>query len=142
MRTVMKGFSMTDEDFSFDTMHSDVQNSRKEQNEQQIIDSEEEMLSDVCPCCHKKVRNADEEKDLITRLNRIEGQIRGIRRMVEADVYCIDILTQVLAASSALNGFTKVLLTNHIKTCVAEDIQQGRQEKVDELVKILPKLMK
>ncbi len=114
----------------------------EQQNEQQITDREQELLSEVCPCCHKKHRNSEEERDLVTRLNRIEGQIRGIRRMVEEDVYCVDILTQVLAASSALNSFTKVLLTSHIKSCVTEDIRQGHQEKVDELVNILPKLMR
>ncbi len=94
-------------------------------------------------CCHKtKVRDKKEVKDLITRLNRIEGQIRGIRGMIERDAYCTDILTQVSAASSALNSFTKVLLANHIKTCVAQDIREGKDETVDELVNTLQKLMK
>ena len=94
-------------------------------------------------CCHKtKVRDEKELKDLITRLNRIEGQIRGIRGMIERDAYCTDILTQVSAASSALNSFTKVLLANHIKTCVAQDIRDGKDETVDELVNTLQKLMK
>ncbi len=119
-----------------------TQEIHNELNEQQIAESERELLSGACPCCHKKDRSAAEERDLITRLNRIEGQIRGIRRMVEADAYCVDILTQVSAAGSALNSFTKVLLTSHIKTCVAEDIREGHQEKVDELVRVLPKLMK
>ncbi len=111
-------------------------------NEQQIAQVEEKLLQEQCPCCRKKDRSDAEMKDLIHRLNRIEGQIRGIRKMVESDAYCIDILTQILAASSALNGFTKVLLSNHIKTCVTEDIQQGNQEKMEELLKVLPKLMK
>lgn len=94
-------------------------------------------------CCHKtKARSEKEYKDLINRLNRIEGQIRGIRGMVERDAYCTDILTQVSAASSALNSFTKVLLANHIKTCVAQDIRDGRDDTVDELVSTLQKLMK
>lgn len=94
-------------------------------------------------CCHKtKARDKKEIKDLITRLNRIEGQIRGIRGMIERDAYCTDILTQVSAASSALNSFTKVLLANHIKTCVAQDIREGKDETVDELVNTLQKLMK
>ena len=101
--------------------------------------SEEEKKSF---CCHHKSRPDAEEKDLITRLNRIEGQIRGIRRMVENDAYCVDILTQVSAASCALNSFTKVLLSEHIKSCVTEDIRNGGEEKVDELVKVLQKLMK
>lgn len=93
-------------------------------------------------CCRHKSRPDAEEKDLITRLNRIEGQIRGIRKMVENDAYCVDILTQVSAASCALNSFTKVLLSEHIKSCVTEDIRNGGEEKVDELVKVLQKLMK
>ena len=94
-------------------------------------------------CCHKmKERSEKELKDLLNRLSRIEGQIRGIRGMVERDAYCTDILTQVAAANAALNGFTKVLLANHIKTCVAQDIREGRDETVDELVETLKKLMK
>ena len=94
-------------------------------------------------CCHKTKERSDAElKDLLTRLNRIEGQIRGIRGMVERDAYCTDILTQVSAASAALNGFTKVLLANHIKTCVAQDIREGKDETIDELVETLRKLMK
>ena len=73
---------------------------------------------------------------------RIEGQIRGIRGMVERDAYCTDILTQVAAASAALNGFSKELLSNHIKTCVAQDIRDGKDETIDELVMTLQKLMK
>lgn len=94
-------------------------------------------------CCHKtKTRDEKEFKDLINRLNRIEGQIRGIRGMVENDAYCTDILTQVSAASSALSGFARVLLSNHIRTCVARDIREGRDETVDELLVTLQKLMK
>ena len=94
-------------------------------------------------CCHKtKIRDEKEIKDLITRLNRIEGQIRGIKGMVERDAYCTDILTQVSAANAALNSFTKMLLANHIKTCVAQDIRDGKDETVDELVNTLQKLMK
>ena len=95
------------------------------------------------PCyCKTKERSEKEYKDLINRLNRIEGQIRGIKGMIEKDAYCIDILTQVAAANAALNSFNKVLLTNHIKTCVTEDIKDGNNEKVDELVDTLKKLMK
>lgn len=94
-------------------------------------------------CCHKKKERPEKEyKDLIHRLNRIEGQIRGIRGMVEKDAYCVDILTQVAAASAALNSFSKVLLANHIKTCVTQDILAGKEETVDELVLTLQKLMK
>ena len=101
------------------------------------------MKEQDCACCHKtKERSEREYKDLIHRLNRIEGQIRGIRGMVERDAYCTEILTQVAAANAALNSFNKVLLGNHIKTCVTEDIRQGKEETVDELVEILQTLMK
>jgi DNA-binding FrmR family transcriptional regulator len=93
-------------------------------------------------CCQKKVRTEKEYKDLLNRLNRIEGQIRGIKKMVEEDCYCIDILRQASAASAAINSFNKVLLANHIKTCVADDIREGREEKLDELIEALPKMMK
>ena len=99
-------------------------------------------MSNNC-CCHKtKARTEAEIRDLLTRLNRIEGQIRGIKGMIERDAYCTDILTQVSAASAALNSFTKVLLSNHIKTCVAQDIRDGKDETIDELVSTLQKLMR
>ncbi len=101
-------------------------------------------MSEERECCaHKtKDRSEKEYKDLIHRLNRIEGQVRGIKGMVENDAYCTDILTQVAAVSAALNSFNKVLLSNHIKTCVTQDILAGKEETVDELVTILQKLMK
>ena len=96
-----------------------------------------------CACTHKtKSRDEKEYRDLLNRLSRIEGQIRGIRGMVERDAYCTDILTQVAAASAALNSFTKVLLANHIRTCVARDIREGRDETIEELVDTLQRLMK
>ena len=100
-------------------------------------------MSESCSCCSKtKERSEKELRDLLNRLSRIEGQIRGIRGMVERDAYCTDILTQVAAANAALNGFTKVLLASHIKTCVAQDIRDGKDETVDELVDVLRRLMK
>lgn len=94
-------------------------------------------------CCHKtKERDVVEYKELLNRLNRIEGQIRGIKGMVEKDAYCIDILNQVSAAQSALNGFTKALLENHIKSCVVTDIKAGREDTVEELVKTIGKFMR
>ena len=94
-------------------------------------------------CCHKtKTRSEEEYKSLIHRLNRIEGQIRGIRGMVENSAYCTDILTQVAAANAALNAFSKELLAQHIRTCVAQDIRDGKEETIDELVATLQKLMK
>lgn len=94
-------------------------------------------------CCHKTKERSDKEyRDLIHRLNRIEGQVRGIKGMVEKDAYCTDILTQVAAVNAALNSFNKVLLANHIRTCVTQDIREGRDDVVDELVTTLQKLMK
>lgn len=93
-------------------------------------------------CCKKKFRSEEEQKSLTNRLNRIEGQIRGIKRMLEEDAYCTDIITQVAAATAALNSFNKELLSSHIKTCVTDDIISGKTETVDDLVKTLQKLMK
>ena len=94
-------------------------------------------------CCHKTTRRSEEEyKKLINRLSRIEGQIRGIRGMVEKDAYCPDILVQSAAVTAAMNAFSRELLTNHIRTCVAEDVRSGGTEKVDELVQILQRLLK
>ncbi len=90
----------------------------------------------------EKLREEKEYKDLINRLNRIEGQVRGIKKMVESDSYCPDILIQVSAVGAALNSFNKVLLANHIRSCVAEDIKNGQDEAIDELVAVLQKLMK
>ena len=100
-------------------------------------------MEEIKECCHKKKERSEKEyKDLIHRLNRIEGQVRGIKKMVESDTYCTDILVQVAAVNAALNSFNKVLLANHIKTCVTNDIREGREETVDELVTVLQKLMK
>ena len=101
-----------------------------------------EKETQCCCCNRKKERSEKEYKDLINRLSRIEGQIRGIKRMLDEDCYCPDIITQVAAANAALNNFNKVLLTNHIKTCVADDIRAGKDETIDELLNTLQKLMK
>ena len=101
----------------------------------------EEMTCPHCSGRHKK-RSEEERKKLVTRLKKVEGQIRGIEKMVEEDAYCPDILMQVAAATSALNSFNKVLLANHIRTCVADDIRDGKDETIDELVKVLQKLMR
>lgn len=90
----------------------------------------------------KKNRDEVETKDLIHRLNRIEGQVRGVKKMVEEERYCVDILTQVSAISAALNGFSRVLLSNHIQTCVVNDIRAGRDEVIPELLDTVQKLMK
>ena len=93
-------------------------------------------------CERKKKRSQKEYKDLMNRLNRIEGQIRGIKGMVENDAYCPDILIQVSAATAALNRFNKVLLANHIESCVVDDLKEEKEGTVQELVTVLQKLMK
>ena len=94
-------------------------------------------------CCHRtKERTEQEYKSLLNRLNRIEGQVRGIRGMLERNAYCPDILIQVAAVNAALNAFNKELLGNHIRTCVVRDIREGREETIDELTATLYKLMK
>lgn len=97
-----------------------------------------------CCCCsqRKKERTPEEYTKLIHRLNRIEGQIRGIRGMVENNAYCPDILVQSAAVTAAMNAFNKELLASHIRTCVAQDIRDGKDEVIDELVSTLQKLMK
>lgn len=95
-----------------------------------------------CNCKKLKHREEKEYRTLINRLNRIEGQIRGIKGMLENDAYCTDILIQVSAVSAALNAFNKELISNHIHTCVAENIRQGDDSVIDELVETLKKLMK
>ena len=98
---------------------------------------------EMCECCGKTTdRSAEERKKLIHRLNRIEGQIRGIRGMVENDAYCADILVQSAAVNAAVNAFNKELLASHIRGCVARDIREGKDEVIDELVATLQKLMK
>ena len=100
-------------------------------------------MENNCNCCHKtKMRSEEEYKALVNRLNRIEGQIRGIRGMVEKNAYCTDIIIQVSAVNAALNAFNKELLANHIKTCVTDGIKAGKTETVDDLLKTLQKLMK
>ena len=94
-------------------------------------------------CCNKTTdRSEEERKKLINRLNRIEGQIRGIRKMVEKNAYCADILVQSAAVNAAVNSFNKELLARHIRGCVARDIREGKDEVIDELVATLQKLMK
>ena len=97
---------------------------------------------ETCDCHKTKERTEEEVKRLINRLNRVEGQIRGIRGMVERSAYCPDILAQVAAANAALNAFAKELLGDHIRTCVTRDIREGKDETVEELLCTLQKLMK
>ena len=110
--------------------------------EDKNTDNMENKLEKEC-CCHSSMHRSDKEhKDLMNRLSRIEGQVRGIKGMLEKDAYCPEILVQVSAVNAALNSFNKVLLANHIRTCVADDIRDGKDETVDELVKVLQKLMR
>lgn len=110
-------------------------------DDREVREAEAKTEGSSCCCRHKK-RSEEEYKNLIHRLNRIEGQIRGIRGMVENDAYCPDILVQSAAAGAALNAFNKELLASHIRTCVVEDIRDGKDEVIDELVATLQKLMK
>lgn len=97
----------------------------------------------LCPChCRHKDRDASEVKDLVTRLNKIEGQVKGIRRMVERGDYCTDIINQASAVSAAIGSFNRLLISNHIKTCVKDDIIAGKDETIDDLLKTLTRLMR
>ena len=101
------------------------------------------MEKTKCACCHKTKESSEAEyKALIHRLNRIEGQIRGIKGMVENNAYCTDILMQAAAANAALNAFNRELLSNHIKTCVVDDVRAGKEDTLDDLLATLQKLMK
>lgn len=96
-----------------------------------------------CCYCEKNTHRTDEEKKkLINRLNRIEGQVRGIRGMIEKDAYCADVLVQSAAVNAAINSFNKDLLSRHIHSCVVRDIKNGDEEVIDELMKLISKLMK
>jgi len=115
----------------------------EEKSMSQTEKNTDQITSRESCCTHKiKERTQQEYKSLIHRLNRIEGQVRGIRKMVEKDAYCTDILIQVAAVNAALNSFNKELLADHIKTCVTRDILDGKEETVDELLAVLQKLMK
>ncbi len=99
-------------------------------------------MEEMAPRGKTKTRSEKEYKDLMNRLKRIEGQVRGLQGMLKKDGYCPDILMQVAAVNAALNSFSKVLLANHLRTCVAENIRSGNDEIIDELVTLLQKLMK
>lgn len=125
------------------------ENSRNNQTEEQIQERTQKKGAVSCCACEENgsgqkhtVRTEKEKKELMTRLRKVEGQIRGIERMVEEDLYCPDILVQVSAATNALNSFNKVLLACHIRGCVTNDIRNGRDETIDELCALLQKLMK
>ncbi len=102
---------------------------------------EEMKLADGCECKHKH-RDPKEERDLINRLNRIEGQVRGVKQMVQDERYCTDILIQVSAIQSALNSFTTRLLSNHIKSCVVQEIKDGNEDEIiSELCDTIKKML-
>lgn len=115
-------------------------------NEKQQMENIESMKNcheSSCECSNKtKERSPKEYKDMMNRLKRIEGQVRGIQGMIEKDAYCTDVLIQVAAVNAALNSFSKALLANHIHSCVADNIRAGNDEVIDELVILLEKLMK
>ncbi|MBR2930158.1 MAG: metal-sensing transcriptional repressor [Clostridia bacterium] len=98
----------------------------------------------MAECCkkRKKLREPDEMRALENRLKRIEGQVRGVRTMLEEEAYCVDVLTQVSAISSALDAFTRQLLASHIRSCVVEDIKAGREDAPDELVDLVGRLIR
>ena len=100
-------------------------------------------MAEKCMCCHKtKQRSEEEYRKLLNRLSRIEGQIRGIRSMVESSAYCTDILVQTAAVTAALNAFSRELLQSHIRTCVADDLRAGKDETIEELMHTLQKMMR
>ncbi|WP_078412926.1 metal-sensitive transcriptional regulator [Priestia abyssalis] len=99
-------------------------------------------------CCHlpdserKSHHSEKTKKNLVTRLNRIEGQIRGVKGLIEKDTYCDDVITQISAIQSALNSVAKILFEGHLKSCVVERIQEGEMEVVDELLVTMQRMMK
>ena len=95
-----------------------------------------------CPCQRTKHRTEEEVRALQNRLSRIEGQVRGIRGMVEKGAYCVDILTQIAAVTAALNAVNRELLASHIRTCVVDDLKEGKEETVEELLETIQKMMK
>lgn len=97
---------------------------------------------DDCCCNRTKKRSDEEYKKLMNRLSRIEGQIRGIKGMLEKDAYCVDVILQVSAVNAALSAFSRELLGEHIKSCVVNDIRSGNDETAQELVDTLQKIMK
>ncbi len=109
-----------------------------------LMNCEDAPADEKAPCCsgHTKKRTPEELKCLMNRLKRIEGQVRGLQRMLENEAYCPDVLMQSAAVTAAMNGFNKELLAGHIRTCVAEGIRQGKDEVIDELVATIEKLMR
>ena len=99
-------------------------------------------MENTCECKRTKKRSEEELRSLKNRLSRVEGQVRGVAGMIERDAYCVDVLTQVQAVSSALTSFSTALLESHLKTCVKDDIISGKDEVLDELVGVIARFMK
>lgn len=127
-----------------DTREGYMEDGMEQKKEDIIIEETEETeMVGGCACTQKtKARGEKEYRDLMNRLKRIEGQVRGLQKMLEQDAYCTDILTQASAVSAALNSFNKALLTNHLHTCVVDQIRMGNDEVIDELTALLQKLMR
>jgi DNA-binding FrmR family transcriptional regulator len=128
-------------------MEENMGNTKKKQDVMQdeavaTIEGDGASVEKSCCCKKHKKRDDKEYNDLMNRLSRIEGQVRGIKRMLEEDAYCPDILIQVSAINAALTSFNKVLLANHIRTCVTRDIREGKDETVEELIEVCQKVMK
>ena len=111
----------------------------------------EEKQVHSCPACQSEGENREERtsqhddktiKELVTRMNRIEGQIRGIKGMIERHVYCDDVLNQISSAQSALDGASKLLLERHMKSCVKEQLQAGHETVVDEVLKTIFRMIR
>ena len=98
--------------------------------------------SESCACERKTFRTDEQKKALAHRLNRIEGQVRGLQAMLEKDAYCNDILVQTAAISAAINAFSREVLRSHLKSCVIRDIREGRDEVADELMETLERMMR
>lgn len=97
---------------------------------------------DVCCGTSEGVEEGSSKKNLIVRLSRIEGQIRGVKGLIEKETYCDDVITQISAIQSAMNGVTKVLLENHLKSCVVERVEKGDYKVIDEVLGTIHRLMK
>lgn len=124
---------------------TDEKNEKNPEINPSVIQEEERVMDDVA-CSDEGIRKSHHsdkvKKNLVTRLNRIEGQIRGIKGLIERDTYCDDVITQISATQSALNSVAKILLEGHMKTCVLDRIQEGDTEVLDEVMVTIQKLMK
>ncbi|WP_433958337.1 metal-sensitive transcriptional regulator [Cytobacillus horneckiae] len=107
------------------------------------FDQEQNIFDHCAVTSDRQSHHSDKvKKNLVTRLNRIEGQIRGIKGLIEKDTYCDDVITQISATQSALNSVAKILLEGHLKGCVVDRINEGDQEVLDEFLITIQKLMK